>query len=128
METKFNPLLNPAGDKTYLFIVFTLTRYQSFNNTSFFLTAMTTAEPTSQTSAVVGGISLGSLRIFFLPYEVLNNLYPFFFAFLYCSCYICHRADCSCFGLPALSVSLPQQRRLQDNRGAGSRRGPRRGH
>ncbi|KAF1390088.1 hypothetical protein PFLUV_G00054490 [Perca fluviatilis] len=39
----------------------------------------------------------------------------------YCS----HPADGSCFGLPALPVSLPQQRRLQDDRGGGSGGRPR---
>nr|XP_011601011.2 uncharacterized protein LOC105416291 isoform X2 [Takifugu rubripes] len=36
-----------------------------------------------------------------------------------------HCADVGGSGLPALPVSVPQQRRLQDNGGAGAGRGPR---
>ncbi|CAG03967.1 unnamed protein product [Tetraodon nigroviridis] len=41
-----------------------------------------------------------------------------------CSGHFHRRADISGSGLPAVPVFVPQQRRLQDHGGAGSRRGP----
>lgn len=84
---------------------------------------MTTASP-SVDSAVVAGES--PLTFSLLPFPEPRNVLPTVPSFL-SSGHRHHRADIRGGGLPAVPVPVPQQRRLQDDGGAGSGRGPRRG-